>query len=93
MSAFFSRYSYKRVGTGFYFDSNLVSDSATGAYDLNTTDGNRPVRRPVAGLTTITPVYRSGERPQSRIGAANSRGRWFRIPCSLETSRIGFGSS
>jgi hypothetical protein len=66
MSSFFSRFKSTRASLGgAYFDSNIVSDAATGAYELNTTEGNRPVRRAVAGKTTITPVYRTGAQPQS----------------------------
>lgn len=64
MSAFFSRYSHERTPLGgFYHDSSLITDLPTGAYDLNTTDGNRPARLPFGELQQLTPAYRDGSIP------------------------------
>jgi len=67
MSAFFTRVAYQRIGTANnYFDSNIVSDSTSGAYRLNTGYGNRPARAPVGGAAIVPPAYRTGgELPKS----------------------------
>jgi hypothetical protein len=73
MAAFFSRMRFQRPfgrvedqGT-YYYNSTVLTDAASGTYDLNTTYGNRPRRDPVteAGrrLVNLTPVYRTGRAP------------------------------
>ncbi len=53
--------------TEFYYNSFLVENAATGAYNLNTTSGNRPLRASVVvdgrTVTNYTPVYRNGKAP------------------------------
>ncbi len=62
MAAFFSR----MVFTPNPDKSIMVSEAPSGGYDLNTYDGNRPVRLPVAGLTSLTPAYReTGATPDN----------------------------
>lgn len=61
MAAFFSRMrlNNRRVAqTDFYYQSVDVDDAPNGSYALNTDFGNRPARRPVGTLTSITPEYR-----------------------------------
>ncbi|HYP12975.1 MAG TPA: DUF1553 domain-containing protein [Bryobacteraceae bacterium] len=56
-----------------YFNSTVVSDAATGTYDLNTTAGNRPVRcspdkiqgTRCTSFTSLTPEYRDGSVPDT----------------------------
>lgn len=58
MAAFFTRIGYQRVNTSnSYFDSNVVSDSSSGEYRLNTGYGNRPARAPIGGVATVQPAY------------------------------------
>jgi hypothetical protein len=45
------------------FNSTMVQDATTGAYDLNTTFGNRPNRSPVGTERSFTPEYRDGTKP------------------------------
>lgn len=61
MAAFFSRMRLNNRRTDqsdFYYQSVDVTDATTGAYALNTDYGNRPARRPIGTLTSITPEYR-----------------------------------
>ena len=52
-----------------FYNSYDVTDSATGTYDLNTTYGNRPDRKPPADVSKLTPQYRE-------TGAEPSGGNW-----------------
>jgi hypothetical protein len=66
MAAFFARQRLtpRRVERGeFYYNSFDVSEAAAGGYDLNTNFGNRPTRAPVGTLRSLTPQYRTGEKP------------------------------
>jgi hypothetical protein len=71
MAAHFSRTTTSGYRTSdtteYYYNSFLVEDAATGAYRLNTTSGNRPLRTAaVVDGTTVnsyTPVYRNGKTP------------------------------
>lgn len=66
MAAFFARTRFTRypenqvagVPTSFMFNSYDVSDAATGTYDLNTTNGNRPNRLRIGNIVNLTPSYR-----------------------------------
>jgi hypothetical protein len=75
MSAFFSQTSLTRwappAGTPqnvanqmYYTNSYSVNDVANRGYGLSTNYGNRPNRTPAGNLTSITPVYRTGQSPQ-----------------------------
>ncbi len=61
MAAFFARSAKARVDAqtpagGRYF-KYLVSENATGEYNLNTTSGNRQARQPINGKNSIAPKY------------------------------------
>ncbi len=61
MAAFFSRMRFPKrnvPSSNPLYNSFDVSDLANGAYDLNTTYGNRPDRKPVGTSTSFTPEYR-----------------------------------
>lgn len=72
MSAFFARtrwtgYSFP-TGTStadqqasFYYQSEFVSDATSGTYALPTTYGNRPNRPLLGTLTSVAPLYRTGQ--------------------------------
>src|SRR5436190_16874272 len=55
MAAFFSRLVFTASQPT---NSFMISDAASGAYDLNTDSGNRPPRTPLGAMTSITPAYR-----------------------------------
>jgi hypothetical protein len=71
MAAFFSRVRMTRNpapnGDGLY-QSEDITDAASGGYDLNTTYGNRPNRVPIGTTKTLTPVYRDGSTPPDGQG-------------------------
>ncbi len=61
MAAFFARSAKARVdaqtpAAGRYF-KYMVSENATGEYNLNTTSGNRQARQPINGKTNVAPKY------------------------------------
>ncbi|MSV28685.1 MAG: DUF1553 domain-containing protein [Bryobacterales bacterium] len=61
MAAFFSRMRFPKrnvPANNPLYNSFDVGDQPTGAYDLNTTYGNRPDRKPVGTSTSLTPEYR-----------------------------------
>jgi hypothetical protein len=65
LSSFFSRANIVRVGDvndPQYNSYNLI-DRPTGAYNLNTTTGNRPARQPIGSLRVVMPEYRDGTVP------------------------------
>jgi hypothetical protein len=45
------------------YNSTDVQDVEAGAYNLNTTNGNRPVRLPIGAERSLTPEYRDGAKP------------------------------
>jgi hypothetical protein len=59
MSAFFARTNRQRqsLSTQPNYAKYIVSEAATGEYNLNTTSGNRPERLMTNGKTTIAPRY------------------------------------
>ncbi|MBI3207840.1 MAG: DUF1549 domain-containing protein [Candidatus Solibacter usitatus] len=62
MAAFFSRMALTASNPRGSF---MVSDMSDGWYDLNTNSGNRPERKPVAGMAVVSPVYReTGATPR-----------------------------
>ena len=61
MAAFFARSAKARVdaetpAANRYF-KYMVSETATGEYNLNTTSGNRQARQPINGRTNVAPKY------------------------------------
>lgn len=68
MSAFFSRTRRTQDNNtaSNYYQSNTVTDAASGTYDLNTNFGNRPNRVAVGALRNLTPEYHmTGAKPGS----------------------------
>jgi hypothetical protein len=68
MAAFFSRERNQTATTDRLdprFNSRIVTDVATGQYNLNTNYGNRPQRAPIGTLRSLAPEYRTGETPKS----------------------------
>ncbi|MBY0503874.1 MAG: DUF1549 and DUF1553 domain-containing protein [Bryobacteraceae bacterium] len=67
MAAFFSRQRNVAVTNDRddpRINSRMVTDVATGQYDLNTNYGNRPFRVPAGTTRSLTPEYRTGEAPK-----------------------------
>jgi hypothetical protein len=59
LSAYFARVRMQRqvVTTTPSVAKYIVTDNATGEYQLNTTDGNRVARQPINGVSVIAPNY------------------------------------
>jgi hypothetical protein len=55
MAAHFSRLTFTPAAPS---NSFMVSDSASGTYDLNTDSGNRPPRTPAGSSASLYPMYR-----------------------------------
>jgi hypothetical protein len=83
MASFFSR---SHVQPQKYTDPNnptanltkyIVSDTATGTYQLNTTSGNKTPRQPLPnGATSVTPTYMfTGEAPRAGEAYRDAYGR------------------
>ncbi|MGH9720625.1 MAG: DUF1553 domain-containing protein [Bryobacteraceae bacterium] len=73
MAAFFSRVRFEAIRepapppgqpASFYTNSYKVNELASGAYNLNSTFGNRPNRVPIGAVRTLTPEYRLGGVPK-----------------------------
>jgi len=63
-AAFFSRGSARRTTPGDNQSSFTVSDTTKGAYNLNTTSGNKTARVPIGTQTTVNPAFlMTGEQP------------------------------
>jgi len=66
MAAFLSRVRFVRnpaVQGDPLFQSFEVTEAASGGYDLNTTNGNRPNRTAIGTVRSLTPQYRNGAAP------------------------------
>jgi hypothetical protein len=57
LSAFFARTGRRFETLSQNYGKYIVTESATGEYNLNTTQGNRSARQPVNGRNTAPPVY------------------------------------
>jgi hypothetical protein len=65
-AAFFSRGIAKRTTPGDNQSSFTISDGTKGAYNLNTTSGNKTSRVPIGTQTTVNPAYlATGEQPRT----------------------------
>ncbi len=74
LSAFFSRVNLQRIGAQAdpLYNSFNLTDRPAGAYNLNTTSGNRPSRQPIGTIRVVMPEYRDGSQP----GASDWRGEF-----------------
>ena len=80
VSAFFARTRAQRIqytdpSTNQSMNKFDVEDTPTGAYQLNTTSGNKTPRQPINGQNTVSPAFlltgetpRSGEVPRDALG-------------------------
>lgn len=70
LSAFFSRISMV-LASGYPAGTDppfQITERASGGYQLNTTSGNRVVRQPVDGVSTVMPQYIfNGQRPSANF--------------------------
>jgi hypothetical protein len=65
-AAFFSRGIAKRTTPGDNQSSFTISDGTKGAYNLNTTSGNKTSRVPIGSQTSVNPAYlATGEQPRA----------------------------
>jgi Protein of unknown function (DUF1549)./Protein of unknown function (DUF1553). len=65
-AAFFSRGRSVRSDKTVNNSSLVISDAATGAYNLNTTSGNKSARVPIGTQNTVTPAFlMTGETPRT----------------------------
>ena len=56
----------------------IVSDVATGDYNLNTTTGNRTARQPINGIRVITPSYPFQAGSAIPVGSGTTSGETYR---------------
>jgi hypothetical protein len=75
-AAFFSRGIAKRTTPGDNQSSFTVSDGTKGAYNLNTTSGNKTARVPIGSQTTVNPAFlMTGEQPRTGEAWRDAFGR------------------
>lgn len=71
MAAFFARTRRQTVNVGTNIQKYMMTEAATGEYDLNTTTGNRSSRLPMGSQRNVQPKYMFGNRG----GVANGEDR------------------
>jgi hypothetical protein len=75
-AAFFSRGTAKRTTPGDNQSSITVADGTKGAYNLNTTSGNKTARVPIGTQTTVNPAFLfTGEQPRTGEAWRDAYGR------------------
>src|SRR5438067_10164904 len=75
-AAFFSRGTAKRTTPGDNQSSFTISNGTNGAYNLNTTSGNKTARVAIGSQTTVTPAFlRTGEQPRTGEAWRDAYGR------------------
>jgi hypothetical protein len=98
MAAHFSR---TRVQPQKYTDPNnpnanltkyIVSDTTTGAYQLNTTSGNKTPRQPLSnGATFVNPTYMfTGETPRAGEAYRDAYGRMLTADCQFARATVNY---
>jgi hypothetical protein len=75
-AAFFSRGAARRTTPGDNQSSFTISEGTRGAYNLNTTSGNKTSRLPIGTQTTVNPAFLfTGEQPRSGEAWRDAYGR------------------
>jgi hypothetical protein len=75
-AAFFSRGTARRTTPGDNQSSFTISDGTKGAYNLNTTSGNKTSRVAIGSQTSVNPAFlRTGEQPRTGEAWRDAYGR------------------